>query len=77
MSKAKQADVPAIYPLKGEHKKPEHVKPDEIKGKTGDEQDHHEQTEAVEMPVMEEFTDVPKVHEPTLRQGEANVYQHQ
>ena len=31
MSKAKQADVPAIYPLKGEHKKPEHVKPDEVK----------------------------------------------
>ena len=26
MSKAKKADVPAIYPLKGEHKKPEHVK---------------------------------------------------
>ena len=31
MSKAKQADVPAIYPLKGEHKKPEHVKPKEVK----------------------------------------------
>ena len=28
MSKAKQAEVPAIYPLKGENKKPEHVKPD-------------------------------------------------
>ena len=27
MSKSKKADVPAIYPLKGEHKKPEHVKP--------------------------------------------------
>ena len=27
MSKYKKADVPAIYPLKGEHKKPEHVKP--------------------------------------------------
>ena len=25
MSKSKKADVPAIYPLKGEHKKPEHV----------------------------------------------------
>ena len=52
MSKAKQADVPAIYPLKGEHKKPEHVKPDEVKGKNGDEQDHHEQFEPVEMPVI-------------------------
>ena len=26
MSKTKKADVPAIYPLKGEHRKPEHVK---------------------------------------------------
>ena len=75
MSKAKQADVPAIYPLKGEHKKPEHVKPDEVKGKTGDEQDHHEQIEPVEMPVIEEFTEVPKVHEHTPKQYEANIYQ--
>ena len=35
MSKAKQADVPAIYPLKGEHKIPEHVKPNEVNSKTG------------------------------------------
>ena len=35
MSKAKQAGVPAIYPLKGKHKKPEHLKSDEVKGKTG------------------------------------------
>ena len=26
MAKTKQTDVPSIYPLKGEHKKPEHVK---------------------------------------------------
>ena len=26
MSKSKKADVPATYPLKGEHKKPEHLK---------------------------------------------------
>ena len=26
MAKTKQADVPSIYPLKGEHKKPEHNK---------------------------------------------------
>ena len=26
MAKTKQADVPSIYPLKGEHKKPEHAK---------------------------------------------------
>ena len=75
MCKAKQDDVPVIYPLKGEHKKPEHVKPDEVKGRTGGEQDHHEQFEPVEMPVIEEFAEVPKVHEPTLKQGGANIYQ--
>ena len=26
MAKTKQADVPSIYPLKGEHKRPEHTK---------------------------------------------------
>ena len=26
MAKTKQAEVPSIYPLKGEHKKPEHTK---------------------------------------------------
>ena len=36
MSKAKQAEVPAIYPLKGEHKKPEHVKPDEVRNEIGE-----------------------------------------
>ena len=75
MSKAKQANVPAIYPLKGEHKKPEHMKPDEVKGKTGDEKDHHEQFEPIEMPVIEEFSQIPKVNEPTSLQGEANSYQ--
>ena len=35
MSKAKKADVPAIYPLKGEHKKPEHVKPPLVVEKEG------------------------------------------
>ena len=30
MSKTQKADVPAIYPLKGEHKKPEHAKPPPI-----------------------------------------------
>ena len=80
MSKAKQANVPAIYPLKGEHKKPEHVKPDEVKGKIGNEQDHHGQFEPVEMPLMEEFSEIPKVHEQevggsTPLQHEANIYQ--
>ena len=76
MSKAKQADVPAIYPLKGVHKKPEHVKPntDEVKNKTG-EQSLPEQTEPMEMPVIEEHTENPKVHEHSPEQGEANIYQ--
>ena len=35
MSKSKKADVPAIYPLKGEHKKPEHVRPQSIRKTDG------------------------------------------
>ena len=73
MSKAKQSEIPAIYSLKGEHKKPEHVKPDEVKNKT-DEQNppvQTEQIELMEMPVVEENTEVPKVHE----QGKENIYQ--
>ena len=27
MTKSKKTSVPAIYPLKGKHKKPEHLKP--------------------------------------------------
>ena len=69
MNKAKEADVPAIYPLKGEHKKPEHVKLDEVKGKTVDKQDHPEQVEPIEMPLIEEFAEVPKVHEHIPKQG--------
>ena len=74
MSKAKQADVPAIYPLKGEHKKPEHVKLDEVKNKTG-EQNLPTQTEPMEMSVIEEYTEIPKVHEHIPEPGEANIYQ--
>ena len=74
MSKPKQADAPAIYPLKGEHKKPEHVKPDEVKNKTG-EQNFHTQTELMEMPVIEEYTKIPEVHEHIPEQGETNIYQ--
>ena len=75
MSKAKQAEVPAIYPLKGEHKKPEHVNPQEVKKKTEDKQEHHEQTETVEMQPIEEFPEVPKVHKPIPMEGKANIYQ--
>ena len=37
--------------------------------------DQHEQFEPVEMPVVEECFEIPKVHEPTPIQGEANIYQ--
>ena len=47
MSKAKQANVPAIYPLKGEHKKPEHAEPQVVEGKTGNEQNVPEPTDNV------------------------------
>ena len=73
MSKAKQAEVPAIYPLKGEHKKPEHVKPDEVRNETG-EQNLPVQTvqiEPMEIPVVEEYAQVPKVCE----QGKEHIYQ--
>ena len=73
MSKAKQADVPAIYPLKGEHKKPEHVKPDEVEIKTG-KQDYSEQAEPMERPVIEEFTEFPEVHEFIPEKREADIY---
>ena len=74
MSKAKQADVPAIYPLKGVHKKPGHVKlhTNEVKKKTG-EQSFPEQTEPMEMPVIEEYTEIPKVHEHSPEQEEVNI----
>ena len=56
------------------NKKPEHVKPDEVKNKTG-EQNLPTQTKPMEMPVMEEYTKIPKVHEHIPEQGEANIYQ--
>ena len=51
------------------------MKPEEVKGKTGDEQDHLGQVEPVDMPVIEEFAEVPKVHEHIPKQYEANIYQ--
>ena len=51
------------------------MKPDEVKSKTGDEQDHQEQVEPVEMPVIEEFAEIPNMHESTVKQGEAHIYQ--
>ena len=75
MSKAKQANVPEIYPLKGEHKKPEHVehvKPDEVKDKNGEHYPVPE--EPLKIPVIKEYTEVPEVHDNTPK-GETNIYQ--
>ena len=49
MAKTKQADVPSIYPLKGEHKKPEHTKQVNI-----DKEVH----EPVNVPEIEEIPEV-------------------
>ena len=51
------------------------MKPNEVKDKSGDEQDHPGQVEPIEMPMMEEFAEVPKVHKHIPKQGEANIYQ--
>ena len=59
--------------MEGEHKKPVHVKPDEVKNKTG-EQNLPTQTEPMKMPVIEEYTEIPKGHE-HIPQQEANIYQ--
>ena len=50
------------------------MKPDEVTNKPG-EQDHLVQTEPMEMPVIEEYTEVPEVQEYTPKQGEANIHQ--
>ena len=55
ISKSKKADVPAIYPLKGEHKKPEHVKTPPVV-----EQKAEESTEQSE-PVGQIFSDVAEL----------------
>ena len=61
MRKSKKADVPAIYPLKGEHKKPEHVKTPPVVEQVVEE--HTDQREPVgqigsdvaELPVLQEM----------------------
>ena len=61
MSKTKKADVPAIYPLKGEHRKPEHVKTPPVVEQVVEE--HTEQREPfgqidsdiAELPVLQEM----------------------
>ena len=55
MSKSKKTDVPTIYPLKGEHKKPEHVKPQPVV-----EQIASEQRDYVEPADIPDVVDLPK-----------------
>ena len=61
MSKTKKADVPAIYPLKGEHRKPKHVKTPPVVEQVVEE--HTDQREPVgqidsdvaELPILQEM----------------------
>ena len=80
MSKTQKADVPAIYPLKGEHKKPEHVKPppivepivEEIAEQAGpvgqNDPDIAELPAIQEMPLQAVPTNVPEQPYPMNRQ---------
>ena len=56
MAKTKQAEVPSIYPLKGEHKKPEHTKQVNI------DKEVHEPNRNV--PDVEEIPEFNKVEAP-------------
>ena len=67
MSKSQKADVPAIYPLKGEHKKPEHVKTPPVVEKKVEE--FIEQSEPVDVTELSASQEMPlqvlpeRVHE--------------
>ena len=56
MAKTKQANVPSIYPLKGEHKKPEHTKQVNI------DKEVHEPNRNV--PDVEELPEPKQIEEP-------------
>ena len=64
MSKSKKADVPAIYPLKGEHKKPEHVKTPPVVEQA--EQEHTDQIEPVG-PIDSDVVELPRSNEVPLQ----------
>ena len=64
MSKTKKTDVPAIYLLKGEHRKPEHVKTPPVVEKV--EQEHTDQSEPVG-PIDSDVAELPKLHEVPLQ----------
>ena len=72
MSKFKKTDVPSIYPLKGEHKKPEHVKPpQEVQKQAVVEQMEQELVDQIEPADIPDVIDVPKqkeIHFPSIPQ---------
>ena len=64
MSKTKKADVPAIYPLKGEHRKPKHVKTPPVVEQV--EQEHTDQSEPVG-PIDSDVVELPNLHKVPLQ----------
>ena len=61
---SKKTDVPAIYPLKGEHKRPEHVKPPPVV-----EQIEQEQVEQIEPANIPDVVELPKPDEILPQKG--------
>ena len=64
MSKTKKADVPAIYLLKGEHRKPEHVKTSPVVEQVVEE--HTDQGEPVGQ-IDSDVADLPILQEVPLQ----------
>ena len=72
MSKSKKADVPAIYPLKGEHKKPEHVKPPPVV------EPKVEETAELSRPtcqIVSDMAELPAIQEMPLQAVPIKVYE--
>ena len=73
MSKTKKADVPAIYPLKGEHRRPEHVRTPPVVEHI--EQEHTDQNEPVG-PIDSDVVELPKLPELLLQVIPHKVHDH-
>ena len=85
MAKTKQADVPSIYPLKGEHKKPEHTKQVNIDKEVHEpnknapdieeipEPNQVEAPEQVPLPVQDQI-EIPVQKPPPLIQQRPEIY---
>ena len=75
MSKSKKADVPAIYPLKGEHKKPEHVKPQVVEEKTLEKHIELEPRDNIEPADIPDVVDLPKPNKVPIHTTPQKVYE--